>query len=471
MYTYTVQALIHNYSSHLSPPLTFKYGTDLCGDGKINEKEQCDDGNIISNDGCNMICEIEESYMCNGEPSLCYWHKGDGKCEDFEIKTVISDCGHYTPDQFEDQWATSAYTSPLFISDLCLPDIVVGHPKNPERCDPEPNANISWYPCESFFEMNYWLTVSFSRPVVATSVFFYIGSDGQAPIATDSNHVRINLLDSNNVVHYSSDKILLCSQNPFELKVVHDLSKPFYLTSKINITFESSDISITAVSLRSAKYLNPVILNQCKNEELYSPKLQKCVKYSNCKKPVCSKPLSKNYQLNCTGYKEGDYCYIKCNEGYYTKTKDNIITCINGEWIGSDIYCKSIDCGQPKIMHAYTICPDGTTLGKTCNFKCKPPARLKGDITANTIVCEANGFWSVPDTPCQMMCPPLSLLPSVIYSKPQCQIYSFQTGQRCYFHCKSGYQVIGQPKKKKFYVVCDAHGLWQGPKCVPINGN
>ncbi|XP_067139979.1 pappalysin-1-like [Centruroides vittatus] len=471
-YTYTVQALIPNYSSHMSSPLRITHGDNFCGDGKINGQEQCDDGNIANNDGCNMNCEMEESYMCYGEPSLCYWHKGDGKCEDYEIKTSVTDCGYYTPDQFEDQWAMSVNTSQLSISDFCSKDIVIGPPIKPEICEPEPNSNISWYPCDNFSETNYWLTASFSKPVVATSVFLYIGSDGQSTLISNSNQISIHLLDSNNNVHYSAETVISCSQNPIEFRIVHDLSRQFYLTSKINITFESSDISISAILLRSAKYLNPIIIRQCKETELYSPKLQKCVMYSNCKKPACSKPLSKNYQLNCTGYKEGDYCYVNCNSGYYSeKTKTNVITCIDGKWIGPEILCKPIDCGPPTIMHAFTICPEGTTLGKTCNFKCKSPARLKGDITANTITCEEDGFWSIPDTPCQILCPPLQLLPSIIYSKTQCQMYSFQTGHRCYFQCKSGYHIIGQPKKKKFYAVCDAHGSWQGPQCIPITEN
>jgi cysteine-rich repeat protein len=39
----------------------------ICGDGiLITElKEKCDDGNIISGDGCSEICEIEDGYQCN----------------------------------------------------------------------------------------------------------------------------------------------------------------------------------------------------------------------------------------------------------------------------------------------------------------------------------------------------------------------------------------------------------------------
>jgi len=42
-----------------------------CGNGLIEELEQCDDGNINSGDGCSSICEIEERYVCTNQPSLC----------------------------------------------------------------------------------------------------------------------------------------------------------------------------------------------------------------------------------------------------------------------------------------------------------------------------------------------------------------------------------------------------------------
>lgn len=43
-----------------------------CGDGKIiYGVEQCDDGNSVGNDGCSSSCQVENSYTCNGEPSVC----------------------------------------------------------------------------------------------------------------------------------------------------------------------------------------------------------------------------------------------------------------------------------------------------------------------------------------------------------------------------------------------------------------
>jgi cysteine-rich repeat protein len=34
-------------------------GTPICGDGKIDAGEECDDGNVRSGDGCSFFCRIE----------------------------------------------------------------------------------------------------------------------------------------------------------------------------------------------------------------------------------------------------------------------------------------------------------------------------------------------------------------------------------------------------------------------------
>ena len=42
-----------------------------CGDGTVDEGEQCDDNDDRSRDGCSSSCEIEAGYACVGEPSVC----------------------------------------------------------------------------------------------------------------------------------------------------------------------------------------------------------------------------------------------------------------------------------------------------------------------------------------------------------------------------------------------------------------
>eukprot|EP01025_Chloroclados_australasicus_P031099 TRINITY_DN313_c0_g1_i1.p1 TRINITY_DN313_c0_g1~~TRINITY_DN313_c0_g1_i1.p1 ORF type:complete len:856 (-),score=118.16 TRINITY_DN313_c0_g1_i1:1334-3685(-) len=44
----------------------------VCGNGQLEEVEQCDDGNKVSGDGCSSQCRIEGGFTCTAEsPSVC----------------------------------------------------------------------------------------------------------------------------------------------------------------------------------------------------------------------------------------------------------------------------------------------------------------------------------------------------------------------------------------------------------------
>ncbi len=45
-------------------------GTTGCGNGKIENGELCDDGNGMDGDGCSYRCEMEAGYLCDG-PGAC----------------------------------------------------------------------------------------------------------------------------------------------------------------------------------------------------------------------------------------------------------------------------------------------------------------------------------------------------------------------------------------------------------------
>ena len=56
------------------------YGTDtcVCGNGRIEGDEVCDDGNALSNDGCSSTCRVEAGATCTGTPSVCADRCGNG---------------------------------------------------------------------------------------------------------------------------------------------------------------------------------------------------------------------------------------------------------------------------------------------------------------------------------------------------------------------------------------------------------
>ncbi len=47
-----------------------------CGDGVIDVGEACDDMNLVVDDGCNAMCEVEPWWFCRDEPSDCVAHVG-----------------------------------------------------------------------------------------------------------------------------------------------------------------------------------------------------------------------------------------------------------------------------------------------------------------------------------------------------------------------------------------------------------
>ncbi len=44
----------------------------ICGNGILEQGEECDDGNLLAGDGCSQLCEIEEGWLCNSaSPTTC----------------------------------------------------------------------------------------------------------------------------------------------------------------------------------------------------------------------------------------------------------------------------------------------------------------------------------------------------------------------------------------------------------------
>jgi cysteine-rich repeat protein len=72
----------------------------LCGDFMISGDEQCDDGNLVSGDGCSEACEVEPNYACPPDGGPCVFDDGlcpgdlvdcGGVCTD--LMTNAMNCG------------------------------------------------------------------------------------------------------------------------------------------------------------------------------------------------------------------------------------------------------------------------------------------------------------------------------------------------------------------------------------------
>lgn len=55
--------------AHL-PKIVQSVGT--CGNGIVEGSEECDDGNLINEDGCDSLCIIDPYYRCDASvPNIC----------------------------------------------------------------------------------------------------------------------------------------------------------------------------------------------------------------------------------------------------------------------------------------------------------------------------------------------------------------------------------------------------------------
>lgn len=56
----------------------------VCGDGTRVAGEECDDGNVLSSDGCDAACRVEQGFECGpageGGPDACVCALGAGEC-------------------------------------------------------------------------------------------------------------------------------------------------------------------------------------------------------------------------------------------------------------------------------------------------------------------------------------------------------------------------------------------------------
>jgi len=109
-----------------------------CGDGLVDPAEACDDGNADDGDGCSMMCELEEGFLCQGQPTVCFAVCGDGmevgdeECDD---DAVLDGDGCSAECVVEPGYACEG--TPSTCAPVCGDGMVIA----PEACDDMDLAN------------------------------------------------------------------------------------------------------------------------------------------------------------------------------------------------------------------------------------------------------------------------------------------------------------------------------------------
>ncbi|MBN3318689.1 PAPP2 protein, partial [Atractosteus spatula] len=482
LYKYWVQVAMEGLLSENSPALVYIHGSPYCGNGLVDSKEECDDGNLIDGDGCSKKCQMEPGFNCDGEPSLCYVFDGDGICEEFERGSSVQDCGFFTPHGYNDQWASEAHASHQHDT-KCPVLAVTGEPSLTQVCKSQfldvsdSLSHYSWFPCtaikESYSdydeEQPVWLKVGFSRPGVAASIIIYLASDGAWLGYHYRKTVSIQLSDTSGKNHSLGSYELSCQRNPLVVNVTHNLSLPFFRTSAVFFEFSSPLVAVMAVALRTSCHFSAFALNGCARKP--------------CTANTCSPPEIEHAAVACTSEPGHPRCTVTCHQGFSLsvlsgkglrpKEKEAVLECGYGTW-DRVVACQPIDCGFPDESHVYFAsfsCPGGTTFGKQCSFSCKPPAILQGG--SDRLVCLEDGLWSYPEAYCRVECGAPPTVHNAKLLVPHCEEGSHDVGTICRYKCNPGYYVMGSPNKKprkKFLKLeCLEDGVWTEGNCVPVS--
>ncbi|XP_040840242.1 pappalysin-2 [Ochotona curzoniae] len=508
MYRYQVQAVAGAEIGEASPPLSHIHGASYCGDGKVEKSlgEECDDGDLLSGDGCSRACELEEGFHCVGEPSLCYVHEGDGVCESFEKKSSITDCGLYTPKGHLDQWAAQAH-SPYEDTKQCPAALVTGEPHSvictsyhPDS--PKQRPLTAWFPCvtngsksqnegrekpEGNLEREdeVWLQVCFNRPGVATAVLIFLASDGLAPGGHQKPTVTVYLIDTSGSNHSLGIYELSCRQNPLVINVTYPTTSLFHHTTSVLLNFSSPLVGISAVALRTSSHMDLSAPTSCISaKDGQEHQGQSCV-HRPCGDHDSCAPLLLDHtdMVNCTSHGPGHMeCAITCQRGFVLQTssgkylrpiqKEILLTCSSGYW-DTVVSCTPLDCGIPDsslVNYATFSCSEGTGYLKRCSISCVPPAKLQGRNP--WLTCLGDGLWSLPEVYCKLECDAPPVIPNANLLLPHCLQRNHDVGTICRYECKPGYYVepsVGSNSRSKFLKIqCLEDGVWERGSCVPV---
>jgi cysteine-rich repeat protein len=70
----------------------------VCGDGRVDDDEECDDGDVLGGDGCSATCTEEWGFVCDtAEPTAC--ESAGTYCSDAVLQDAACTCGCNAVDQ------------------------------------------------------------------------------------------------------------------------------------------------------------------------------------------------------------------------------------------------------------------------------------------------------------------------------------------------------------------------------------
>ncbi|KAM4640388.1 sushi domain-containing protein 1 isoform 3-T3 [Amazona ochrocephala] len=161
----------------------------------------------------------------------------------------------------------------------------------------------------------------------------------------------------------------------------------------------------------------------------------------SCREIGCGSPpeMKHGYVVGNYSLLPGSAVHYECKEGFYSNEGKSSYCTANETWEPATLSCKGVDCGvPPSVLNAHPASVSGTTYGSEVTYNC-----VHGYFMASgnqTAVCNAEGQWDGTDLVCKEIdCGKPLLIPHTEMTWDN----STTLRSRVYYQCKEGYYFNG----------------------------
>ncbi|KAK1890334.1 Sushi von Willebrand factor type A EGF and pentraxin domain containing protein 1, partial [Dissostichus eleginoides] len=210
-----------------------------------------------------------------------------------------------------------------------------------------------------------------------------------------------------------------------------------------------------ALSCPAGLHLQGAALAECLLGGSWAPSVSSV----SCELVFCEKPPPLLHGVSeGDSYNYGDFVMYSCLPGFDMKG-DSVQTCQGDRtWSGTQPVCVAQSCGPPPTVQHAQVQMTGDTHLHNASYVCDAGLQLVG---LKTLVCVANGTWSLPAPTCEVAkgCDsPREVLHGRV------QEHSLNSGRAVEFLCDKGYRLMGDS-----LVVCQGGDTWSStfPTCQP----
>ncbi|KAJ4948970.1 hypothetical protein JOQ06_020490, partial [Pogonophryne albipinna] len=210
-----------------------------------------------------------------------------------------------------------------------------------------------------------------------------------------------------------------------------------------------------ALSCPAGLHLQGAALAECLLGGSWAPSVSSV----SCELVFCEKPPPLLHGVTeGDSYNYGDFVMYSCLPGFDMKG-DSVQTCQGDRtWSDTQPECVAQSCGPPPTVQHAQVQMTGDTHLHTASYVCDAGLQLVG---LKTLVCVANGTWSLPAPTCEVV-KSCDSAREVLHGRVQ--EHSLNSGRAVEFLCDKGYRLVGDS-----LVVCLGGNTWSStfPTCQP----